>query len=150
VVLRRTTWLASLWAVVGLGVVAAAVWFVDDSGGDPVAWVFLAMVVVTAGWFLVQALVPMAVEVRLGPERLRARALWIRHDIPWDAVHVAWVRRAAGDPILRLELREPHPRLDGEVVWRSVGILLPVGVDLTRLHRFLAARLGAGPGAQAL
>lgn len=138
VVLRRNAAVAAWWSLLGTSLTSAGVFFVVDSDGHPVAWALLVVFALPSLYFLAQLLWPGSVEVRLGPERLRSRSPVGRRSVGWDEVHVAKVRRILGDPVLVVDVRRPDGELD------RLRILLPVGVDLGRLHGFLEARLGRG------
>lgn len=124
-----------LWAAGGLLLVAAGLYLVVDTGADPVAVVTLAVFVAVAAYFVVQAVVPSSVEVVLDHHGLHARAFGRTVDVAWERVHLARVRRAAGDPYLHLEVQRGTALED-------VMVLLPVGCDLDLLHAFLGRRLG--------
>ena len=145
-VLKTRPAAAASWGILGAALIAAGVYFVVDSHGHPAAWSAMIAFGAIGGFFALQALVPGLVQVRLEPDSIVARAFGYRQRVPWDQIHVARVRRVAGDPFLQLEVREPSPTGDA---WRHrlVGVLLPIGCDLPALHRFLAAKLGTGPRA---
>lgn len=138
VVLQRNAAVAAWWSLLGASLTAAGVFFVVDSAGHVVSWMLLAVFALPSLYFLAQLVWPRFIEVRLGPERLRARSPLGRRSVVWDDVHVAKVRRVLGDPVLVVDVRRPDGELD------RTRILLPVGVDLDRLHGFLRARLGRG------
>ena len=131
------------WSFLSLLLLAAGVFLIIDSGGHPGAWIALVAFAVPAAFFLIQLVWPGATAVRLDEDAFRSRTLFWRTEVPWDHVHLARVRRVAGDPVLALEIREPSPTGDE---WRNrvVAVLLPIGCDLDRLHTFLEARLGHG------
>jgi hypothetical protein len=133
---------ASWWTLLGAALVAAGVFLVLDTSGHPAAWAALALFVPVAAFFTAQLVAPGAVAVHLDAEGLVARAPWRRTRVRWDDVHLARVRRVAGDPVLVLEIRQPAS--DGPASQDVVGILLPVGADLQALHSFLEQRLGRG------
>lgn len=137
-VLRPDRVAATAWAGAGALLVAMTYWLVIDSAGHPLAWVVLAVALAVAGWFTLQAVVPDYFTVICDRWSCRGRVLWYRLEVPWEAIHLARIRTAAGEPLLQLVIRhggeQRHP----------VALLLPVGADLDALHAALGARLG-GP-----
>ena len=142
VTLRPRLGAAVTWSVLGALLVAAGAFFVLDSSGHPIAWATLALFLAVALYFLAQLVSARVSVVELDREHLRARTYGRRTEVAWDDVHVATVRRVAGDPVLVLDVRDPNGRQD------VIGVLLPVGCDLDALHDFLAARLGRGPAVE--
>ncbi|MDP9022293.1 MAG: hypothetical protein M3N57_06250 [Actinomycetota bacterium] len=140
-VLRPARTTAAWWSLLGLALVAAGAALVADSGGHPLSWAGLALFVPVAAFFVAQ-LVPGMAWVHLDGEGIYARMLWWRTAVTWDHVHLARVRRVAGDPVLVLDVREQGA--DGAEHRRHTAIVLPVGCDVTALHDLLARRLGRG------
>ena len=143
VLLTRGTARAAWWSLLSLALVAAGVFLIVDSGGHPGAWIALVAFAVPAGFFVLQLVWPGATAVRLDLDAFRSRTIFWRTEVPWEQVHLARVRRVAGDPVLALEVRQPSPTGDD---WRNrvIAVLLPIGCDLEPLHAFLEARLGSG------
>lgn len=143
VTLRPSPGVAGRWAVAALLLVAAGLYLVLDTGGDPLTFPVLVAFAAVAGYFLVQALAPGLVEVRLEPNALRASTFGRRTEVAWEEVHLARVTRLAGEPVLHLRLRPGTTA--GGTRRSALTVLLPLGCDEAALHRFLAARLGRGP-----
>lgn len=143
VTLRPAPGVAGRWSVAAALLVVAGLYLVLDTGGDLLAYPVLAVFGVVAAYFLVQALAPGLVEVRLEPDALRATTFGRRTEVAWDVVHLARVTRLAGEPVLHLRLRPGVA--EGRTRRSAVTVLLPLGCDEEAIHRFLAARLGRGP-----
>lgn len=143
--LRPDRLVAGGWSLLAIVLLGAGAWFVVDSRGHVVAWLAVGLFVAVGAYFLLQLLAPGWFEVVLDDDVLRSRVLWFETTVPWDQVHLARVESAAGEPFLELHVREPAPTGDP---WRTraLGVLLPLGVDLDALHRFLARRLGPPGG----
>lgn len=153
--LRPARWPAAGWSLVGLLASALALWAVVDTGGHGLAVALLVgCLILTVPW-LVQLVAPGSVAWRLDEHGLLVRRLHRRLVVGWDEVGYARVVSAAGDPALELHLRataptEPRGHDDprtgpGTEPTSTATLRLPVGADVTALHRCLARHLGPVP-----
>lgn len=138
--LRPSPVVAGRWTGVGTAATALAVWVALDARTSLVAWVFAALCLVVTSYVAVQVVAPRWFTVVLGPAAIEARLLWQRHRVPWDRIHLARVVRVAGEPVLELHVWDPDDVARTRP--RAVGLVLPVGVDQSVLHRVLEQRLG--------